>query len=399
MSKLLRSCIGSALLCALVAGAHAQAALCQRMLEGGLYSNFKFTDTGNFDQDFKTYLFSSQFKEDLKNNKWGGSITVPIEGVPVSLGANASDAEVSRFRSQISTASSFTISSDYRKTLVSSIPNVDLAKAYSDCLVRVTNAPGFHVVSSSGDTWANFVVTYTKQVSSDPMPVVSHFEVRNGAHVSTTLSDGAAMTDATNVTADRDPSKDLLLFIQTDRGVVSESIPADLQLVVGSGVPIGSVISSVLEPDKFYVATAANEHSPGNVWTSSKSKWAPADGRAVPGSQFEKIASVSYVPDLRGMFVRGLDVMDHTPPVPLDPNHRDPDTTRTVGTYQADAFKKHSHQYREWHWTVPTGNGPYGDGLTANPGNHPLETTENDPGDPNETRPQNIALYYYIRIN
>lgn len=168
--------------------------------------------------------------------------------------------------------------------------------------------------------------------------------------------------------------------------------------------PVGTIVSSFLSVDQFYEATKSNERSPGNKWTSAKSKWCPADGRPVPDSLFQKITSVRKVPDLRGMFLRGLNVMDSVPQVPLDPDDSDPED-RKVGSYQSDEIKMHTHElqnakfkYLEPHISDQVQGGNYAHRpFPAEANIKTKEYGENLSG--KETRPKNIAVYYYIRIN
>jgi len=377
---------------------------CEKILENGLYSNFRMTNTGSFNQDFRTYLLSDQFRQDLHRGKWGASITVPIEGVPVSLGANASDDEFASFRQRVLQATSFSVSESFYQSIASSIPNVDLARVYTDCVER-TRRFGFKVSATSGEDWASFVVTYAPEFSSDPLPKVRTLEVKNGKNVKTALAVGQAIVNYNSVVSDRDPKKDLLLFLETDRGVVTHKIPAESPLESSKDMPVGTIIMSCLTVEQFYEATRSNENSPGGIWTSAKSRWCPADGRAVPNSLFQKLASQDRVPDLRGMFVRGLNVMESVPPVPLDPQRRDSDN-RVVGSYQADSIRKHTHTLSGGSFNL--GYPHPSDRLEGGsdkqwwyPNAQHTVSVQNTGTDLDglETRPKNIAMYYYIRIN
>jgi hypothetical protein len=65
-------------------------------------------------------------------------------------------------------------------------------------------------------------------------------------------------------------------------------------------LPIGTIVASVIEPQKF-VRFAGDK--PG--FDAHNSTWVPADGREVSGSFYSEEVS-SVVPDLRAMFLRGL---------------------------------------------------------------------------------------------
>lgn len=375
---------------------------CALLLQNGLYSEFKITNTGNFSQDFRTYLLSDTFKSDLQNNKWGGSLTIPIEGIPFSIGANASNDDFSKFHDKLIQDTTFSVSLSYFQSIVSSIPNVDLARVYSDCVHNMPPMFGFRVDATSGSKWAVFNIFYAPQISTDPMPIVQSFSIKGDPHANSKLTYGKKILNSNLVTCVRNPQEDLVLFLQTNRGSVIYKIPADLaRPEISQDAPVGTINASYLAPDQFYAASGCNDKSPGRIWTSIYSTWSPADGRVVPGSYFQKVVSKDRVPDLRGMFLRGLNIMDPNPQVALDTTKSDPDT-RDVGEYQPDQFKTHEHHYGTPNYLVPMNLGDrYFDGLFFHEGQIGADhMTHLDPGVGGpETRPRNIAVYYYIRIN
>jgi len=89
------------------------------------------------------------------------------------------------------------------------------------------------------------------------------------------------------------------------------------------------------------------------------------------------------LPDLMGMFLRGLDPS----------NLIDPDTGRTVGSLQAEDFKAHTHEMAN-HWAENTvaGGGNIAGFMNIAAG-YPI--TQSSGGD--ETRPVNRAVYYLIK--
>jgi len=99
---------------------------------------------------------------------------------------------------------------------------------------------------------------------------------------------------------------------------------------------------------------------------------------------------VHKIPDARGMFIRSMDMGRNTIDGLGDPDWQ----KRNVTDPQMDDFKRHYHHMRHWHGVGDGG----GQELTMNPGApFPLATDTQEGGD--ETRPKNIALYVYIKIN
>jgi hypothetical protein len=104
---------------------------------------------------------------------------------------------------------------------------------------------------------------------------------------------------------------------------------------------------------------------------------------------------------MRGVFMRGLDVFQATGEPPLDPVRSDPDRTRAVGSYQPDMLKQHQHELGYGKWGLKTGN-CCADLENLDTGNQmtPVSTLPNKgPDSGPETRPKNVAMYYYVKIN
>ncbi len=165
-------------------------------------------------------------------------------------------------------------------------------------------------------------------------------------------------------------------------------------------MPVGTIITSMLPFAKF--RSSMND---AGVWSAGTSKWSPADGRQVLASKyatllFENNPAQAVVPDLRGVFLRGLNSFDPGyAAAPLNPAQLDPDNdannvARVGGSLQLDAFKSHNHS-SHGHQGAPIlwgDHGPHAGHVDQN-GN----STGAEGG--SETRPKNCAVYYYIKIN
>jgi hypothetical protein len=173
-----------------------------------------------------------------------------------------------------------------------------------------------------------------------------------------------------------------------------------------NALPIGTIVASMLEFEKF-------QNVAGNAWK-------PADGRKISSkSKYAILIGNKTLPDLRGMFLRGLNQFDPATGVRLD-KYKDPDgSRRKAGTPQEDAtslpknkknpFKgnalsagEHSHIYfkarREGGRSGDLGRAASEASTTGSAGDH-THTVLITAGGDSETRPVNTAVFYYIKID
>ncbi|MEX8546645.1 MAG: hypothetical protein V5804_03505 [Mucilaginibacter sp.] len=155
---------------------------------------------------------------------------------------------------------------------------------------------------------------------------------------------------------------------------------------------IGDVKYSVLPPDKF-------KEENGNGWVLMDNKV------PIQGSALNTKHGVTEIPDTRGLFIRCLNGTrnDDKADVFKTENNRD----RLALEYQPDAIKKHTHNLsNSFGFFGGWGNGNQWSGSTrGNPmaANQPeVSISIKDIGtnlNGEETRPKNIALFTYIKIN
>lgn len=132
-----------------------------------------------------------------------------------------------------------------------------------------------------------------------------------------------------------------------------------------SKLPIGTIIISMLPPGKMYKLT--------------QERWVLADGRKSPGT-YQQVTGKNRIPDLRGMFLRGLKEGDG----------------RFPGHYQKDQFKQHTHRGYDYKWVsfnkgvalATTNSEPF----------YAIRDTITGPRGGHETRPKNVAVYYYVKV-
>lgn len=147
---------------------------------------------------------------------------------------------------------------------------------------------------------------------------------------------------------------------------------------MATNLMLGNVQYSVLEPIAFRKANG--------------DQWVEMDGRNIAGSDLEQLTGMTTIPDARGVFLRTMNGGQN-------PGVGDTEgDSRTIGKYQGDTIIQHTHNFLVVdNWIGPNDtyapvidprhnvNATYNSGPTAIGGA--------------ETRPRNICLYLYIKIN
>lgn len=175
-----------------------------------------------------------------------------------------------------------------------------------------------------------------------------------------------------------------------------EKMQANLTALIGNNTPAGTVIAFSGTMDKI------------------KSGYLLCDGRAVSratySALFETIgtawgagdgSTTFNLPDMRGRFVRGVDMNINGTASGNDPDREsrtnlyNGNTGNNVGSYQGDEFSIHNHGISTLQndWNNCCSSGP---SWTRDDGNSAVyKNTENNGGD--ETRPKNAYMYYIIK--
>jgi len=165
-----------------------------------------------------------------------------------------------------------------------------------------------------------------------------------------------------------------------------------------SGLPVGTIVASTLDYKGFYKLVEGKEPKTTNEkYEITTAEWAPADGRVVTGTKYSELINPT-IPDLRGVFLRGTNIFsdDKNEPNP----HPDPDIDRKPGAYQPQLIKEHSHSLgtyghdgdgaeNKWNFSASNYTRIEEDRHTAIKG----------VGLGIETRPNNVAVNFYIKIN
>jgi hypothetical protein len=143
--------------------------------------------------------------------------------------------------------------------------------------------------------------------------------------------------------------------------------------------PLGTVIQSLLTEAEFQAIHGNN--------------WVLMDGRPVIGTDYQLLdpgnPSRVVIPDARGQFLRGLD-----PSGSVDPDG----ASRSLGGSQADAFQGHQHENGAIGGSSPGGIAS-GGGRSLFDTGIAKELANGIPRTSDETRPKNITVNYFIKIN
>jgi len=147
---------------------------------------------------------------------------------------------------------------------------------------------------------------------------------------------------------------------------------------------VGTIKQSILEPTTFS--------------NTQKGIWVLLDGREVSRQSalfkilkdnlkldvLQNVDGKYYLPNALGTFIRSSN---------FEGAGLDPDTARLVGTLQQDELKSHTHTYRASDTKKVSGDGSRSE-FAWNAASYTTDATGGA-----ETRPKNISMYTYIKID
>ena len=187
--------------------------------------------------------------------------------------------------------------------------------------------------------------------------------------------------------------------------ITSMAFTQDNEAQFQSGVayntaPVGSIITSVLSWEDFQTL---NPNLAGN--------YLPCDGRDVPANaKYYDAEKRKIVPDLRGLFIHGVNQMDPNKTTKVSDDKKNPEDKK-AGEFQKQDWKSFYVSSQE----AEPGNYTHQPVLVPKVGiNENSRSTNNFSGhwlgnnatvmkykwdDSSEIRPRNMSVYYYIKIN
>lgn len=132
------------------------------------------------------------------------------------------------------------------------------------------------------------------------------------------------------------------------------------QVTVGSILPVGTIIHSMLTTAQFQTQYGTN--------------WVLADGSSCTGTKYASVTGATTVPDMRGKFLRGKNNG-------ASGASYNPDGDLVLGTYTADRVKEDAGS------------------TSVNTNALPIDTYGNGSFVVQETSPKSITVNIFIRVN
>lgn len=384
---------------------------CDGPLSEDLTTKFKSTEY----RKLKEFLYD-YFKSDattqtsMKHNtsfNWTSNASAFVEGLPIkgqgdAAYSNSNDDQTFVRLSQAYLKNTYLSDEQFNQVVAEQMGDNQL-DGYKACLELCKITSGNGVTYNLGGDFndelsirVNFnSTTGGKWITIKGEPLCSNLEPIGGSK----FKAGDTIFDRQSVThffKRLDPNKSAMFSFNVNENIAIKAIDFTAKPPVNTQqVPIGTIISSVLSYDAFLEAN-------GFLLTTDMSKavWIPCDGRTLNGSKYKDFGTV---PDLRGLFLRGVnDYGVSYPNVGIVKDDHKNTESKNAGDFQNDAFEKHHHDinyYRGVHWDFPgTTNAGAVQPLNAGQGLEHGEATGNA-GEATETRPRNISVYYYIKIN
>jgi hypothetical protein len=197
---------------------------CVTLFKDTLLRKFSIKTESRDFSELKTYLLSDTFLKDIQKSKWGASVTIPIEGVPVTLGANFTKDQYEEFRQKVMSWTSQSIDRQFCQTVTSSIPDPEMAKQFNDCMSD-RDRDGFRIQVTPSENSPQFKIIYRNKFTGIPLPIVKSFRVEGAKSARSEIKVGKKVQNEMIVSCQRDPQMDLILILQTDRDALVYKLP------------------------------------------------------------------------------------------------------------------------------------------------------------------------------
>lgn len=353
-----------------------------------------------------------QMKSD-KSFSWNSEMEAVIEEVPVKGKGDANyttsdQSQIYNHLAQVYSKNNFFSDDDYNEVFTRHMSNNQL-EAYKACL-ETCGTKGMGGLSSivRGDPYDEFSIQidFSSTPSGDSLSLSGDAIYNNLTPMGKLLfKDKTKIRDRQSIVQyfkRIDPKKNASFsFNVKQSGVALTPIQFSARRVSDAvntqQTPVGTIVASVLNYNAFLQANGLPVADANDM---SKAIWIPCDGRSLNASTYSKYG---IVPDLRGVFLRGINDfgVSYSGVSKVADNKKNP-IDKNAGDFQQDALLQHFH-------SVP-GNGQGGPpgwalenvgriGTYSTSGASEYTNVGESRTSGDETRPKNITVYYYLKIN
>lgn len=378
---------------------------CSGPLDKDLKTKFQSTEYNKLREFLQKYFNSdSEEQRKMKSDKSFGFSTIAegiVDGLPVKNATtgnydSSENDEIYKRTAQTYLRTGLLTTSEFNQVLAERMGDNQL-EAYKACLKTLEVLLGVGVFCNiSGDVNDEFSI----RVNYRSEPAGAHITLSSDAIYynlqplgDLVFKDGTIIQDGQSRTQffkRENPTKSAgfsfnVLERTTIKGITLEPSP----VVVSHQIPIGTIVASILSYRAFLKANNLEEEM-----DMSKAIWIPCDGRQINASVY---SNFGIVPDLRGLFLRCVNDFGVNGAGDLEGNNKNPEQI-AAGHVQMDALKSHSHLVgKPAHVGGSTGErGVENFAMELLPRTTPIVTSATG-GE--ETRPKNMSVYYYIKIN
>lgn len=168
-------------------------------------------------------------------------------------------------------------------------------------------------------------------------------------------------------------AEDALIQIETSMGNYTVRIPP-IYSQIDRSKNVGEIVSTMLSKEEF-------------IKQNGTDYWMLADGSPVPENSSYKKLIGNTTPDLRGVFLRGK---NYDRPTSVG----NPEGNLDLGSYRDDMFAKHNHEFG-----ISTVTANYNRAMLYRSEATPTLKTKSGDAGGIETRPRNVTVNYFIKIN
>lgn len=385
---------------------------CSEPLKKDLTEQFTSTQYSNFKQFVITYFKSSkEERQKMKSDKSFSFSSVAqtiIEGFPLmdetKIDYKESDEKSYYYKLKQLFFENSDIKDEEFNQVISSKMSDNQLKAYLGCIQGCNSNLGVtYLASGELEDVFSLTVLFNAQKGGDSITLNGNAVYSNlkplGGQV---FVDKLIIKDRKSITGifkRINPNKKATFTINTVDNVSGISvleIPVNT-IINPSIIPIGTIVSSILPYESFLKINGLDKIDNTNA---AKAIWVPCDGRFISNSKYSQVGGPKS-PDLRGVFLRGINdygtFLVGTGIETLGDSKKNPEDKK-AGEFQNDQIISHSHFAGQAN-------------VQLQPGNAWRQSTIVDGGLPDaikaktsyfggsETRPKNVTIYYYIKIN